>query len=285
MMQASKETRFTPSAVSTAIRLRRFEFPHALQRRHLALFRQGYQALGQAADHRILPAAQLVDVDLRLAECDARVRHLLGLGHHLGRMQQRLGRNAADVEAYPAQRRVALDQHDFLAQVGRAKGRGIAARARAQHHDLGVQIGAGPRRRRSRRRCVRRNSRGCGAVLGRCRAARQRRPRCRLRRRRSGSGFGSLQQHDQRALGHLVADLELQFLHHAGRRRRNFHRRLVRFHGDERGLFLHRVARFDQDLDDIDILEVADVRDFDLDRVVHAIPRFSLMMCTCWDAA
>jgi pyruvate/2-oxoglutarate dehydrogenase complex dihydrolipoamide acyltransferase (E2) component len=42
-----------------------------------------------------------------------------------------------------------------------------------------------------------------------------------------------LEQHDQRTLGHLVADFELQFLHHAGGRRRDFHRGLVRFHRDE----------------------------------------------------
>ena len=120
----------------------RLEFPHALQRGHFALFGQGCQTLGQPADDRVLPAAQLVDFDLRLAEFDAGARHLFGLRHHLGRMQQRLGRNAADVEADAAERRIALDQHDFLAQVGGAEGGGIAAGAGAQHHDFGVQVGA-----------------------------------------------------------------------------------------------------------------------------------------------
>ena len=66
--------------------------------------------------------------------------HLLGLGDHLGGVQQRLGRDAADIEADPAQRRPALDQHHLAAEVGGAEGGGVAAGAGAQHQHLGVEV-------------------------------------------------------------------------------------------------------------------------------------------------
>ena len=54
----------------------------------------------------------------------------------VGGVQQRLGRDAAAVQADAAQALVPLDQDDFLAEVGRVKGRGIAARARAHNDDF-----------------------------------------------------------------------------------------------------------------------------------------------------
>jgi len=62
-------------------------------------------------------------------------------------------------------------------------------------------------------------------------------------------------------LGNLVAGLDPQLLHDAGRGRRDLHRRLVRFHRDERLFLLDGVARLDQDLDNVDFFEVADVGD------------------------
>ena len=68
-------------------------------------------------------------------------------------MQQRLGRNAADVQADAAERRVAFDQHRLHAEVGRAECRGVAARAGAEHQHVAFDIevtgmlgrlGAGP---------------------------------------------------------------------------------------------------------------------------------------------
>ena len=50
------------------------------------------------------------------------------LGDHLGDVQQRLGRDAADVEADAAERLVALDQHDVEAEVGGPERGGVAAR-------------------------------------------------------------------------------------------------------------------------------------------------------------
>ena len=76
----------------------------------------------------------------------------------------------------------------------------------------------------------------------------------------------AFEHRDQVADVDLVAELDLEFLDHAGRGRRNLHRRLVRFDRDQRLLELDRVAGLDQQLDDRDVLEVADVRDLDFDR-------------------
>jgi hypothetical protein len=69
----------------------------------------------------------------------------------------------------------------------------------------------------------------------------------------------AFEHRDQVADIDLVADLDLELLQHAGRRRRNLHRRLVRLDRDQRLLGLDRVADLDEQLDDRDVLEVADV--------------------------
>ena len=53
-----------------------------------------------------------------LPELDAELTGVRGLLDHVGGMQQRLGGNAADVEADAAQGRVALDEHGVQAEVG-----------------------------------------------------------------------------------------------------------------------------------------------------------------------
>ena len=88
-------------------------------------------------------------------------------------------------------------------------------------------------------------------------------------RRRRGSArraAGALQRRDRGALGHLVADLDLERLYHAGMRRGDLHRRLVALDRDQALLGGDAVAGLDQHLDDRDLVEVADVGDDDLDR-------------------
>ena len=77
-------------------------------------------------------------------------------------------------------------------------------------------------------------------------------------------GRGGLERHQHRALGHLVADLDLDRRDLAGRRRRDLHRRLVGLEHDQRRLVRDLVAGADQHLDDGDVGEVADVGDRDL---------------------
>ena len=75
-----------------------------------------------------------------------------------------------------------------------------------------------------------------------------------------GAAAGCERQ-DDRALADLVAGLDLDLAHGARERRRHFHRRLVRLERDQRILRLHAVAGLDEDLDDRNVLEVADIGD------------------------
>ena len=73
--------------------------------------------------------------------------------HDGGDVQQRLGRNAADVEADAAEGGVALDDDRLHAEVGRAEGSGIAAGTGAEDEHLALDVGtagmaAGHRARR-----------------------------------------------------------------------------------------------------------------------------------------
>ena len=61
-------------------------------------------------DHFVLPSPQLIAIDLRRAEHDAVGRHVGGVFDDFGRVQQRLGGNAAHVQAHAAQHRPAFDQ-------------------------------------------------------------------------------------------------------------------------------------------------------------------------------
>src|SRR6185369_5723088 len=106
----------------------------------LALLGQALEALRQAPDDRLLPAAQPVDVDLRLAERDPLALALLGLGDHARDVEQRLGRDAADVEADPAEPLVALDEDDLQAEVRGAERGRVAARPGAEDDDLGMVV-------------------------------------------------------------------------------------------------------------------------------------------------
>ena len=100
--------------------------------------------------------------------------------------------------------------------------------------------------------------RGAGALAAARRAAAVPAP-ARQRRRCRGRPAAAFDHRDQVADVDLVAQLDLELLEHAGRGRRNLHRRLVGLDGDQRLLGLDRVARLDQHLDHRDILEVADV--------------------------
>jgi hypothetical protein len=59
----------------------------------------------------------------------------------------------------------------------------------------------------------------------------------------------AVQAQDQRALRHLVAELHVDRAYDSGFRRRDLHRRLVRFQRDQRLLFLDGIARLDQYFD------------------------------------
>ena len=96
------------------------------------------QPAGQCVDHRLFMSAQRTQINLTNTKLNAhggQVRHFL---HHRSDMQQRFGGDAADIQAHAAQGGVALNQQGFLAQIGRAKGRRIAAGATTQHQHIAL---------------------------------------------------------------------------------------------------------------------------------------------------
>jgi hypothetical protein len=109
---------------------------------HLAHLGHGGQATSELADDFLLVAAQLVHTDGGYAELHAQVAQVADLVHHRRHVQQRLAGDAAHVQAHAAQGGIALDQHDFQAQVGRAERRAVAARASTQHQQVALHVGA-----------------------------------------------------------------------------------------------------------------------------------------------
>ncbi len=106
---------------------------HDLNAAHLGQLRHAARQPGQ---NGFLPGPQFVYVNSGGAEDDAAMLGLARGGDGVGRVQQRLGGDAALVQTDAAQTLLALDQDDFLAQVRRVKGRGITARPGAHHYDF-----------------------------------------------------------------------------------------------------------------------------------------------------
>ncbi len=196
------------------------------------------------------------------------VRHGFHCRHHLGGVQQRLGRNTADVEADPAQRWIALHQHRLHAQIGGPERSGIAARPGAEHHHLGMNVAAlghiARTRRGSRGARRRRLTRAPVSAVASCAHPLVFGFRG-LRRGR----LGRLQRGDHRALGDAVTDRNVHLRNLARVGARHVHRRLVAFQRDERLLDVHRVAAVDEHLDDLHVLEVTDVGNFYFDVLGH----------------
>ena len=113
---------------------------------HLAHLGHHPEAAGELADHLVLVGAQLVEVDRGRAIADAVGAEVLHLVHHRGHVQQRLRRDAPDVEAHPAQRGIALDEHRLHAEVGGAEGRRVAAGAGAEDQHVALEVGRAGKR-------------------------------------------------------------------------------------------------------------------------------------------
>ena len=100
------------------------------------------QALEQPRDHAVLVGVDARHVDALERGAHAELRGLAGAVGDLGGVQQRLGRDAADVQAGAAELAL-LDEPDAQAELGRAQGAGVAARTRPEDED--VEVGhAGP---------------------------------------------------------------------------------------------------------------------------------------------
>ena len=119
----------------------------------LALPGEHREPPGQLRDHGSLPVSQPRAIYLWRAEGDPARAHLLGILDDLGRVQQRLGGNATDVQAHPAQRRVTLDECHLETEIRRAESGGVAPRPRTEHEQLRAARGIRrplPRRTRQR---------------------------------------------------------------------------------------------------------------------------------------
>ena len=108
---------------------------------------QSADAAGEAADNAVLPLDGAREVDGRPLDPQPEGRRLGLRGRvrvGVGRMDDCLRRNAADIEAgaaEPAIQAALLHQHDIEAELAGAYGRDIAAGAAAQDQNLGNDLG------------------------------------------------------------------------------------------------------------------------------------------------
>ena len=113
----------------------------------LVALQQRGDAAGQAADDAVLPVDRAREVERRPLDREAERRLAVGLlgalVERVGGMDDRLRRDAADIEAGAAQppSRRLLDQHDVEAELAGADGGDIAAGAAADDQHLGVDLG------------------------------------------------------------------------------------------------------------------------------------------------
>ena len=246
----------------------------------LARLGHAREPAGELADHAVLVLPERVDVHARLGEDDARLVDMLGLLDHRRHMQQRLGGDAAHVQAHAAERRIALDDRGPEPEVGGAEGRRVAAGTGAEHDQVVFGVGAAGvacGRRCSARgwRNTRRPCRSGGSRDGRRRGSRRRVRGCRRSYRGAGAGRGrcrgrrcfDLDQH--RAFADLVAQMDQHFLDHAGGRGRHVHRGLVGFERADRIVHRDGVADLHEQLDDRHRIEIADVGDLHFNHLTH----------------
>ena len=110
----------------------------ALQHLDPGALEEGADAAGEARDDAVLPAHGLRDVDLRRRDLDPEggaVGEVPRMLEFAGGVDQRLGRDAADVQAGAAQP-VALHQHRRDAELAGADGGDVAAGTAADHDDV-----------------------------------------------------------------------------------------------------------------------------------------------------
>src|SRR5438132_581641 len=91
-----------PAAVAEPQRLRILEGSAGADELRFALLRHGCQALRQPIDDLEPVIADAGDVELRRAEVEAQRLSVADIGDQLGDVQERLGRDAADVQARAA---------------------------------------------------------------------------------------------------------------------------------------------------------------------------------------
>ena len=94
---------------------------------------QARETPGEFADHLVFFAPQGIQVDLGRREFHSVGGGIPGFGDDFRRVQEGFGGNAAHVQAHAADALTLFDEHHGLPEVGRAKGRGVAAGAAADY--------------------------------------------------------------------------------------------------------------------------------------------------------
>ena len=111
----------------------------------LVLLEQELDPLGVGVDRVLFVGLHLRPIDRRAFALEAHIgKVVFGFVQHMRGMQQRLGRDTADVQAGAAQRLAALDTGGFEAQLGAADGGYIAAGAGADDDDIVAGHGRSP---------------------------------------------------------------------------------------------------------------------------------------------
>ena len=105
----------------------------ALDEIDIPLFAKLAESAGQLLDHALLPRADLVRVELRVAEHDAPARRFLCFVEDRRDVEKRLRRDTAAIQADAARVDVLIDQRDLHAQVGCQECRRISAGPGADH--------------------------------------------------------------------------------------------------------------------------------------------------------
>ena len=137
MFLAASVSLTAPSSPSDRDRARLVDAAGALERGDLVLPEQEGDALGRRVDHLALALHELGEVELRRADLDAVHGEIVArLLEQVRGLQQRLGRDAADIEAGAAEGRALLDHRHLHAELGGADRRHIAAGTGADHDEV-----------------------------------------------------------------------------------------------------------------------------------------------------
>jgi hypothetical protein len=84
-----------------------------------------------ANDFRLYEVAELIEIELGLAEIETELGGFVSLADDLSDVQERFAGNAAAVQADAAQLGIFVDQNRFEAMIGGVQGGGISSRAAA----------------------------------------------------------------------------------------------------------------------------------------------------------
>jgi len=98
------------------------------------------EAAGERGDHLVFPGPQSIEIDRRLLEGDAPLRHLPRLGEYAADMQQRLRGDAAAEQAGAAEPWIAFHEGHLHPEIGRQKRGRVATGPSTKHHHGNVHL-------------------------------------------------------------------------------------------------------------------------------------------------